>query len=919
MSSLLRPLLDIRSEERLSALLLGSAYFFLLMTHYLLKPARDALFLVGASANQLPWVYLLTALLTAPLVGLYMRASRSFTIRQTLYGTWIGLAVQLVLMRFLLGLGHPWVYYLFYAWVGVFGAVTVSQFWLLAGTHFDAGQSKRIFPHLGTFGILGAAFGGELTGMLVGDLEVPTQDLLWISLVLLSVTLILFANVGGKRSGDPASALPSEETGDGGPFGALRLLLRTPHLVATVGIIGSTVVATTLVDFQFKTLAAASRTDTAALTGFLATFYGRVSVISLLIQMLSPLFVKRLGATGILVLLPVVLLGGTAGLLVFPGLLAATLVQGSVLSLEYSLDRTGRELLFLPVPSEIKRRTKLFIDVFVDRTFRGIAGLLLLVLTALLGFGAWQIAWVVLGVLVGWLALVVRMRPQYVDAFRRALARRELDLDTGLATHDPTALGTLVSELEAEDPRRVSYAISALGSFAPRELEPFGLPAGLCPLAARQEPEIRSSALSLLASHWPDYPELDVSEAVRAPEPVVRAAGVHLMLAATPEDERQAQFGEMLRSADESIVVAALDTYEKYGSSLGLSLRYADAEAHLDSPPAVKAALAGALGRSTDPAFDPIFETMLASRDRSTWPALTEAAGRRRRPEHVPWLLARLGRGELRPLARRALAAYGEPVIDTLALAMRDLSLPLEVRVQIPRVLERIDSDESIRVLLDEVVSAGSPVADACIASADRLRKRCPWRKADESDVHGALLRIGREQFAADRSTRALRSSEDDPALSLLRQAARERRDLAGAQLFSILGLLERRRDIEGAYRALTSRSRTDRANAREFLMETLRGESRRVIECAIADRSGERNEKGQELYGLRIDTPEDAVRYYLRSGRPWLRACAIWAAARIAPDVHRKRFLEAEADESPLVRETARLALGRRAVSSEI
>ncbi|MEZ4649968.1 MAG: hypothetical protein R3E97_14495 [Candidatus Eisenbacteria bacterium] len=919
MSSLLRPLLDIRSEERLSALLLGSAYFFLLMTHYLLKPARDSLFLVGASASQLPWVYLLTALLTAPLVALYMRASRSFTVHQTLYGTWIALAAQLVLMRYLLGLGHTWVYYLFYAWVGVFGAVTVSQFWLLAGTHFDAGQAKRIFPHLGTFGILGAAFGGELTGMLVGDLRVPTQDLLWISLVLLTVTLILFANVGGRRSGDVQAPLPSEGTSEGGAFGALRLLLRTPHLVATVGIIGSTVVATTLVDFQFKTLAAGSRTDTAALTGFLATFYGRVSVISLVIQMLSPLFVKRLGATGVLVLLPTVLLGGTVGLITAPGLLAATLVQGSVLSLEYSLDRTGRELLFLPVPSEVKRRTKLFIDVFVDRTFRGVAGLLLLVLSLGLGLGAWEIAWVVLLVLIGWLALVIRMRPQYVDAFRRALARRELDLDTGLATHDPNALGTLVAELDADDPRRVSYAIAALASFAPRELEPFGLPAGLCPLAARPEAEVRSSALSLLASHWPGYPKLDVSEAVRAPEPPVRAAGVHLMLAATPESEREALFREMLHSADETIVVAALATFEQHGTSLGVALRYEDAEAHLDSPAAVRSALAGALGRSTDPSFDPIFETLLASRDRATWQALTEAAGRRRRPEHVPWLLARLGRGEFRPAARRALASYGEPVVDTLALAMQDLSLPLEVRVQIPRVLERIDSDESVRVLLEDIVAGGSPVTDACIVAADRLRKRCPWRKADESDVHGALLRIGREHFAAERSARALRASEDDPALSLLRQAARERRDLSAGQLFSILGLLERRRDIEGAYRGLTKGSRTDRANAREFLMQTLRGESRRVIECAIAEGSAERRERGQELYGLRIDAPEDVVRYYLRSGRPWLRACAIWAAARIEPDVHRKRFLEAETDESPLVRETARLALGRRAVTSEI
>ena len=36
-------------------------------------------------------------------------------------------------------------------------------------------------------------------------------------------------------------------------------------------------------------------------------------------------------------------------------------------SLRYSVDKTSREILFMPLPSELKYRAKPFIDVTVDR------------------------------------------------------------------------------------------------------------------------------------------------------------------------------------------------------------------------------------------------------------------------------------------------------------------------------------------------------------------------------------------------------------------------------------------------------------------------------------------------------------------------------------------------------------------------
>ena len=54
-------------------------------------------------------------------------------------------------------------------------------------------------------------------------------------------------------------------------------------------------------------------------------------------------------------------------------------------SLRYTVDKTTREILFLPLPAELKLQAKPFVDVTVDRVGKGIGALLLLVLDPALG------------------------------------------------------------------------------------------------------------------------------------------------------------------------------------------------------------------------------------------------------------------------------------------------------------------------------------------------------------------------------------------------------------------------------------------------------------------------------------------------------------------------------------------------------
>ncbi len=76
MSKLLEKLLNLRKGELAITLLMFSYYYLLLVTYYFLKPARDSLFLVKLGSNQLPFVFILIAVIVTPLMSLYSKAGQ---------------------------------------------------------------------------------------------------------------------------------------------------------------------------------------------------------------------------------------------------------------------------------------------------------------------------------------------------------------------------------------------------------------------------------------------------------------------------------------------------------------------------------------------------------------------------------------------------------------------------------------------------------------------------------------------------------------------------------------------------------------------------------------------------------------------------------------------------------------------------
>ena len=138
------------------------ACLFLIMSSYVTgRVARDALFLGQFQAAQLAYADIASAVLVGIVVVGYMRLARKISLRELLVGSQVFFATNCAVFWVLAHYYRPpWLYPVFYVWVGLFGVLAPTQVWTLANYLLTTREAKRIFGMVGAGAILGATFAG---------------------------------------------------------------------------------------------------------------------------------------------------------------------------------------------------------------------------------------------------------------------------------------------------------------------------------------------------------------------------------------------------------------------------------------------------------------------------------------------------------------------------------------------------------------------------------------------------------------------------------------------------------------------------------------------------------------------------------------------------------------------------------------
>ena len=875
MNALLRkvlsPVVELRDRELATAAMMF-AYSFLVMTSYTaLKPVTRSAFIADLGADNLPFVQFAFGVLIGFIMQGYSAGVSVLPRRWALPITLGGLVGLLVGFWVWFQTGSEWASTGFYFFGLILGILVISQFWTLANEVYDPRQAKRIFGFIGGGASLGGIAGSTLS------LQAPaigTTNLLLVSAALMTVCLTLVTFIIKREKPIIKGSLTGGEEETVSSTEALRLLKNSRHLQVIALIIAFAAIGAAIVEQQLNmaTEAAKGQNNTDAITSFLGQVQLYTSMIGFVIQIWLTSKIQRYLGIGFALLILPTSLGITGTIMLLNGALwAPALARVIDTSLRYTVDKTTREILFLPLPNDLKQQAKPFIDVTVDRFAKGLGALLVLVLIkddifgVNIGFGlSWQqLSWASLAMIGLWVIATFRARREYRAVFRRTLERQDVAPEAlRLSEADLSTIETLVEEQGHPDTRHVLYAIEMLESLNKRHL--------VSPLLLNHEsPEVRARALATVEGAGTELRQRwapGVERLLKDTAPEVRAAAVRA-LAIVRGEAALGLMRPLLEDRDPRLVVTA-------AVALSASSEAADTEAAeaaferlaSDARPAAATArreVAQALGTVASPQFRRLLVPLMYDPQREVALEAIRSAGRLAGDDYiyVPPLVSLLRNRLLKAAARQVLVGYGEDVVDTLAYFLRDPDEDIWVRRHIPSTLAQIPSQKTVDVLVDALKERDGFLRFKVINALLKLHDTHPQFTVPADRVQPLLVQESNRYFSYLSLHYNLVHKDPAGRETLVARALGEKLGRTLDRLYRLLGLLYPWKDISAARWSLEHGDARVKASAAEYLDNLLDAQVRRRVMPVLEDLPiEEKVRRGNLLLKTRVRDAEDSL-----------------------------------------------------------
>ncbi|SHJ41600.1 ATP:ADP antiporter, AAA family [Arenibacter nanhaiticus] len=857
--TVLTRLFDIREGEYKVSLWMQAYIFIIIATLLIIKPTVNALFLSELGVENLPFAFLWVALTAVISSYFYSKALRKFALNKIIETT---LMVSIVLLLGLgvflqLGARTNWVLYFFYVWVAIYAVLSASQFWVLANLVFNIREAKRLFGFIGSGAILGGIFGGYLTSLLAPIIGV--ENVIFVAAGLLMLTLPLLRNTWRNRvkklndfKQKKRSISPEERP--------IALIKKSKHLSYLAGIVGVSVLVAKLVDYLFSDFASSAIPDPDDLTSFFAFWFSTFNVLSLGIQLF---FTQRVvGVFGVgfsLVLLPLGILISSSLFFVFPELAIVILIKAIDGTLKQSINKSAIELLSLPLPFELKNKTKSFIDVVVDSIATGIAGFILIFVIKGFELSTTYIVSIIL-ILVGvWVYFVKKVRSEYFKTFRENLTlMTDKSGHKKLQVKPVSVIQGMKTVFESGTETQILFMLKKLLEINDKRFE-----LEVQQLLSHPSDKVKTAAIknmyflnsNTMVTH---IPALLKSE----DEELVTETLAYLLLhsnknSAVVFDSYLSD--ENMHISDAALLCLAREARDNYSLKQHYNLegliekKISYLAAHPEDEFGLHMLLK-TIGAANLPKFHSFLIKYFEHADAKVVRIAIEAAGATLNGMLIPHLLSFLPHKGYRESAILALHNYGRELLPQLRTMVADRKTTEAYHQYIPKVMEMFNSQEAVRNLFFLLEDKDLNMRLEALRSLNNLKRNTPRLKFNKFKVvaiileecnmyHQTLSAMHAQIIIAYRNRKKSKiqvSAEEYDARSTLLDLLERRLDLGLERIFKLLGLKYQQGDVEIAYSGLLSERQEAQANAIEFLDNLLTGNLKRtllpIVESTILD-----------------------------------------------------------------------------------
>ncbi len=439
---------EVRPGEGKTALLMFANVFLILLAYYCIKPIREGWIAVsdieGLSKMEVKaYSSFFQSFFLLFIVGWYGRLSSrldrvSLITRATLF-----CISNMIIFWFLQpGLfieNLPYTGIIFYLWVGMFGVFIVAQFWTFCADIYADGRGTRLLPMIAIGATSGAAAGSWLVDQLLASGLVSTEALLLVATIPLVASIFFTRMVDGREGKGSSQEEPdSVEEKDAAGEGGLKFLFSGARLVFLSRFLFAAAMVTLLTNWvntngenlMFRVIqetltgqaAAQGLTDPATVldftrsgtTAFYGNFYFWVNIVALLLQSVFASRLLKYGGFGaIALLLPVIAMISYTCMALLPILAVVKMLKIAENATDYSINNTARNVLWLPVSSEMKYRGKPAIDTLYVRLGDGLAAFTVLIGVEMLSLSTRQFFIFNVVLVIAWLGFTIMLIREY--------------------------------------------------------------------------------------------------------------------------------------------------------------------------------------------------------------------------------------------------------------------------------------------------------------------------------------------------------------------------------------------------------------------------------------------------------------------------------------------------------------------------
>ncbi|OGR11900.1 MAG: hypothetical protein A2341_15240 [Deltaproteobacteria bacterium RIFOXYB12_FULL_58_9] len=932
--SLFQALFRVRPEEAKRTGMAFGYLFFAIGAFIIGRIARTVLFLeIPGYKEKLPLAYVLIAITVSITMYFYSRIERKLRRDQTNAITLVALVLGTLAFRFTLNGDGDAPKWGFYIWVEILGGFLIIQFWAFINEIFNSRQAKRVFAIIGGGGVIANIIFGLGISRAVKSLG--TENLLYVLCGCLFASFIFVILLG--REARPELKAAQERKAPAGTKGAKQKaplpqkVFASRHIQLIALVIVLTYLVSTLVDYQFQVivgeeiLGGEGILAKDARSEFFGLFFGITGILGGFVQFfVTARLLERFGVAVALLLLPVFMLMGSMGVVVI-GLLGpatvasaiklftASTTKGSEVVLRYTVNDTTLQLLYLPLPAQTRGRAKTIIDGILKPLSIGVAGLILALLVGQLeklvgwdlGFnvGVYEIGWVVAGALALWIITLLGLRREYLKSLVQTLQRRRLNLaDATFQINDQSTVQVINKALTASNVGDVLHGLELLSHVSPKMRDP--LDAKAVALLSHEAEDVRVSALNYLGSAG-THPHGDqVRQLLEDPSAEVRASAT-LALCAIEGMGALGQVHHMLEDPDLRVRACAVAGLIRHGGLDGVMACANILKKMLDSEsPDDRERAAWVLGEiGVENFYQPLIP-LLEDDDERVRLAAIVASGRLKTDQLNERLVAQLDHPRLATAAVNALSAAGPQILDQIIEIFRNTQTPAGIRVQIPRIIARLENHHGAAVLCEHLQDPDPLVRTAAVQALAVMLDRVSGIRLNVDAVSNAIKSESKSYFDLLAKSLDLRF---DANTSLLDDALQHRRDQVVDRLLALLGLKHPAETIDLVRRNLKSGQPTTRANAVEVLDNLLDNEEKPFVVPVVEDTTSARKlAAGAEVFSIERRDRASRLEELLESKDEWLQLCAATAIGAWKIDSLESKVQVLLESGNPVCRETA-------------